>query len=177
MSVHIYSSKDFKEMSWKNGGGVTTELFRIPKSDDAFLFRLSSAQVSTSGPFSNFPHVDRILLLTEGNGFHLQGSDLDHTMNDFNTPLCFEGETPIDCTLLNGPCRDFNVMTDRSYAKSLISVVELALNESINFTAECNLRFIYDKEDQNLYKLDLGDQCTIQGTTKKSLIVVDVTLI
>ena len=159
-------------MPWKNGGGMTTELFRIP-SADSFLFRLSIASVFSDGPFSNFPNIDRILMLIEGPGFHLEG--LNASLTDYQTPLYFKGEMPVNCTLINGTCRDFNVMTDRSYAKSLISVVELPENESIILKAECDFRFIYDKASQELYKLDLGEQCTITGDHKKSLIIVDVT--
>jgi len=159
-------------MPWKNGGGTTTELFRLSNSD-SFLFRLSMASVHTDGPFSHFHNIDRILMLIEGNGFHLEG--LETSLTDYQTPLYFPGETPVNCTLVNGACRDFNVMTDRSYAKSLISVVELSQNESIILKAECDFRFIYDKDSQILYKLDLGEQCAILGDHKKSLIIVDVT--
>lgn len=159
-------------MPWKNGGGVTTELYRL-SNDDSFLFRLSMASVSSDGPFSRFPNIDRILMLIEGNGFHLEG--LNTSLTDNQTPLYFQGETPVNCTLINGPCLDFNVMTDRSYAKSLISVVKLSQNESIILRAECDFRFIYDKDAKELYKLDLGEQCTISGEHEKSLIVVDVT--
>lgn len=159
-------------MPWKNGGGVTTELFRIP-AGESFLFRISCASVNSDGPFSSFPNIDRILMLIQGNGFHLEG--LNTTLTDYQTPIYFQGETPVSCTLVNGPCRDFNVMTDRSYAKSLISVVKLSQNESIILKAECDFRFIYDKDAEELYKLDLGEQCTIFGDHEKSLIVVDVT--
>lgn len=159
-------------MPWKNGSGTTTELFRISNAE-SFFFRLSMAFVSTDGPFSHFPNIDRILMLIEGSGFHLEG--LNTSLKDFKTPLYFKGETAVNCTLINGPCRDFNVMTDRSYAKSLISVVELAQNASIILKAECDFRFIYDKDAQELYKLDLGEQCTISADHKKSLIIVDVT--
>lgn len=159
-------------MPWKNGGGTTTELFRL-SSPESFLFRLSMATVNSDGPFSHFQNIDRILMLIKGHGFHLEG--LNTSLTDFQTPLYFKGETPVNCTLINGPCHDFNVMTDRSYAKSLISVVELSQNESIILKAECDFRFIYDKDSQILYKLDLGEQCTISGDQKRSLIIVDVT--
>jgi environmental stress-induced protein Ves len=159
-------------MPWKNGGGKTTEIFRI-SNGESFIFRLSMADVLSNGPFSRFPNIDRILLLIKGNGFHLEG--LNTSLTDHQTSLYFKGETAVNCRLINGPCRDFNVMTDRSYAKSLISVVELLENASIILKAECDFRFIYDKDEQELYKLDLGEQCTISADHNKSLIIVDVT--
>lgn len=60
-------------MPWKNGGGVTRELVKLPHPTDParFLARLSIATVATSGPFSAFPGIDRTLLMLEGRGMRL----------------------------------------------------------------------------------------------------------
>ena len=52
-------------MPWKNGGGVTSELARSPQADE-FDWRLSVAEVATDGPFSQFPGIDRLLVLLSG---------------------------------------------------------------------------------------------------------------
>jgi environmental stress-induced protein Ves len=175
MTIQTFTQKDFSEMPWKNGGGVTTELFRLndPESS-AFLFRLSMASVLSDGPFSSFPGIDRILLLLKGRGFHLKGPTLETSLIERTPPLYFKGEDPINCTLIDGPCIDFNVMTARYYAKSTISVENVSENNPIILRAECNFRFIYDKEAQELYKLNLGDELVIEGKTRP-LIIIDVT--
>lgn len=178
MSVEIFDKKDFVEMPWKNGGGSTTELFRIKNPhNDSFYFRLSCASVSFDGPFSLFPNIDRILILLSGNGFNLEGPGLHTSMKTPLSPLYFEGETPINCTLVDGPCRDFNVMTDRGWGKSLISVERFTDSSLIIFKAECDFRFIYDKDEEKLYKLNKGDQYELAGVPGKSLLVIDVTLL
>ncbi|OJT17017.1 hypothetical protein BO221_47220 [Archangium sp. Cb G35] len=57
-------------MPWKNGGGVTRELWKLPHPFDParFLARVSIATVGASGPFSVFPGVDRTLMILEGAG-------------------------------------------------------------------------------------------------------------
>ena len=54
-----------------NGRGTTTELAREDAPDGTMLWRLSAADVIEDGPFSTLPGIDRILLLTEGEGFDL----------------------------------------------------------------------------------------------------------
>lgn len=175
MTIQILTQKNFIEMPWKNGGGVTTELFRFNDPvNSGFLFRLSKAHVLSNGPFSIFPGIDRILLLLNGKGFHLEGPTLNTSLKDSAHPLYFKGEEPINCTLIDGPCIDFNVMTARHYAKSTISVEHVSENSPIILRAECDFRFIYDKETQELYKLDLGDEQRIEGKNK-TLILIDVT--
>lgn len=176
MTIQKFTHKDFNEMPWKNGGGVTTELFRLNDSDNSFHFRLSMASVSSDGPFSSFPGIDRILLLLEGSGFHLEGPTLKTSLKKDTPPLYFKGEDPINCTLIDGPCIDFNVMTARHYAKSTILVEHVSESAPIILRAQCDFRFIYDKEAQELYKLDLGDELVIEGKTKP-LIIIDVTIL
>ncbi len=64
---------DYRDMPWKNGGGVTRELLKLPHPSvpDRFLARLSIATVTAPGPFSVFPGIDRILTLLEGPGMAL----------------------------------------------------------------------------------------------------------
>jgi len=114
----IYHSKDFHLMPWKNGGGSTLELIKIPDPDDeeSFLFRLSIAQVQSDGPFSIFPGIDRCLMLLKGNGFqlHFKEGEKIHLHSPFE-PIFFQGEKEINCSLIQGPCTDFNVMVKRNW--------------------------------------------------------------
>lgn len=162
-------------MPWKNGGGFTTELFCIYDSvNSSLLFRLSVASVKSDGPFSNFPGIDRILLLLKGEGFLLEGTTINTSLKLNTSPLYFKGEDSIKCILLNGPCTDFNVMTARTYAHSKISIKDLSENTPITIKAECDFKFVYDNEVQELYKLELGDEIMFKDKNK-TLIIIDVT--
>ena len=68
-------------MPWKNGGGVTHELWRTPKAGPEFDLRISIAEVAANGPFSLFPGVDRIITLLSGGGFRLAGGTIDQVVS------------------------------------------------------------------------------------------------
>lgn len=172
--IEVFKQSDFKIMPWKNGGGITTELFRLPSSDNnSFLFRLSRAEVSSNGPFSAFPNVDRILLLIDGRGFHLSSNNRKIELNKKLDPLSFHGEEIFSCALIGGPCIDFNIMTDRNFANSTISVIRPNNDAPMNFKAECDLKFIYDIGKETLYKLEKSDLHNISVSKDFPLIVIN----
>ncbi len=119
---------DYRDMPWKNGGGVTRELVKLPHPSDParFLARLSIATVGASGPFSVFPGVDRTLMILEGAGVALTMDGTREVVLDQRLrPFAFPGEAEIDCRLLGGPVRDFNLMVDRAAAHGSLEVVQL----------------------------------------------------
>lgn len=119
---------DYRDMPWKNGGGVTRELLRLPHPSDParFLMRLSIASVASSGPFSVFPGVDRTLLILEGAGVALSREGAPEVvLGRRSPPFVFPGEANIDCRLLEGPVRDFNLMVDRALATASLEVLHL----------------------------------------------------
>ena len=132
--MQIFTELDFKIMPWKNGGGVTTELFCLnDPTHSSVLFRLSIARVEYDGPFSNFLGIDRTLLLLKGKGFNLESIN-SNTVIEFNSaPFNFKGEDSVKCTLIDGPCVDFNVMTARSFAHSKVFVENLSKNSPFFF--------------------------------------------
>jgi hypothetical protein len=116
-------------MPWKNGGGVTRELLKLPHPTDParFLARLSIATVGASGPFSVFPGVDRTLMLLDGAGVALSIGGAPEVVLDRRwQPFAFPGEADVQCRLLGGPVRDFNLMVDRAVAQASFEVVHLA---------------------------------------------------
>jgi environmental stress-induced protein Ves len=57
----VLSHLEFIDMPWKNGRGHTTEIFKI-EANGLMVFRISSAEVSASGEFSDFSGYDRSLV-------------------------------------------------------------------------------------------------------------------
>jgi environmental stress-induced protein Ves len=116
--VTVLREADYREMPWKNGGGVTTEIAVHPAASDvggAFLWRLSVARIDRSGPFSVFPGYDRTMLLLDGAGLDLDFGPRGRARLDrCFVPFAFRGEWEASCALLDGPVRDFNVMLDRA---------------------------------------------------------------
>src|SRR5580658_10488529 len=62
---------------WKNGGGATRTIAVSPPGAgfDDFDWRVSIADVASSGEFSRFPGIDRTILLLDGAGMTLHLED------------------------------------------------------------------------------------------------------
>jgi environmental stress-induced protein Ves len=111
---------DYQRTRWKNDGGWTTEIARSADGDGAdFRWRISIAEIERDGPFSSFPGIARDLLLLEGNGIEL---DIDgaapRSMTQRFERVQFDGESSVDCRLIAGPTRDFNVMARRAAVRA-----------------------------------------------------------
>jgi uncharacterized protein len=128
--IRLLSPADYHSMPWKNGLGVTTELLRDPPDPEAgpdqFRWRLSIAEVATSGPFSLFPGCDRQLLVLDGDGFRLNFADGESVTLSSTTGFhYFSGERVVSSELVNGPTRDFNIIFNRAAIDCMAKVVAL----------------------------------------------------
>lgn len=110
--LFLLTPSDYRVMPWKNGAGTTREILAYPSDADDFDWRLSIADVEADGAFSTFPGYARTIMLLEGNGMRLQTDDAPAVeINRKFDPHEFDGGARTHCTLLDGPVRDFNVMT------------------------------------------------------------------
>lgn len=112
---------------WKNGGGSTTELACWPPGSmlDDFDWRISVASIEVDGPFSDFPGIERILLLLEGSGMELRWSDRTAQVTAAQPRIDFAGTPAPDCRLLAGPTRDFNLMWRASLGPAALEITAL----------------------------------------------------
>jgi uncharacterized protein len=119
---------DLVASPWKNGGGVTREVAAFPEGAalDAFVWRVSVADVAQAGPFSRFAGIDRTLALLSGAGMLLDEADgANAVTHALRVPLDiarFAGETAIDARLIDGATRDFNLMVRRGAATGDVAV-------------------------------------------------------
>lgn len=116
---------DYQRKPWKNGGGELLDICAEPAGAglDAFEWRASIALVHSSGPFSHFPGIDRTIVLLDGVGMRLDSADWHADMDTAYEPVQFPGERAVDCTLTNGPTRDFNLMVRRGVVRGDLVVV------------------------------------------------------
>lgn len=153
--MRSFNESDFITMPWKNGGGSTLELIALKDENNEIMFRLSSAEVSASGPFSIFPQIDRILFLVKGNGLKLKMPNKSLILDQTLAPIYFAGEDEIYCELLDGSCQDFNVMTNRNFGKSTLCLRRLTSNEEIKVSS--SFSFIYIPQKKILYQLQKNE--------------------
>jgi environmental stress-induced protein Ves len=104
---------------WRNGGGVTRELFTWSAADadpaGPWQLRLSVADITRDGPFSAFPGVDRWFAVLQGGGVRLALPGRPAcTLTPDSDPLHFAGEAAPACALLAGATRDLNLMVQRA---------------------------------------------------------------
>jgi environmental stress-induced protein Ves len=120
MTTTLLKAAGYRRMRWKNDGGWTTEIARDPANDAAaFRWRISIAEIERDGPFSPFPDIDRALMLLAGNGVELdiEGAPALRLVERLRH-VRFAGEAHVDCRLVAGPTRDFNVMTRRDAVRA-----------------------------------------------------------
>lgn len=100
---------------WKNGGGTTMEVAVFPQRAgfDDFGWRISIAEISRGGPFSQFPGIDRILAMLKGRvSLSIAGRDAIALSADM-PPVDFPGDVPTGAELIGDAATDLNVMTRR----------------------------------------------------------------
>jgi hypothetical protein len=128
-TVTLIRGADLVAAPWKNGGGVTREVAAFPEQAgmDAFVWRVSVADVAQAGPFSRFEGIDRTLVLLAGAGMVLDetvGAQVlkSHALAQSLDIARFEGEVHIDARLIDGATRDFNLMVRRDVAQGELDV-------------------------------------------------------
>lgn len=135
---------DIAPAPWKNGGGVTREL-ALCADDKGIAWRLSVADVARAGPFSPYPGLKRVLTAIEGAGLVLRhaGGVIGALRGK---PVRFDGDTAINCDLIGGPVRDFNLIYDP--ARHSMDVIRLEAGAH---------------DARGLGLLPLGGACVIDG--------------
>ena len=132
-------------MPWKNGGGQTLELAVEPPGatlETGFRWRISSAEVGVSGPFSAFPGLERWLLLLEGNGFEIDfGARGRAVLDEPLVPVRFPGDWPATATLLGGPCTDLNLMIDRGF-RAGVEILRQSASRNLALQSATTLLFV-----------------------------------
>lgn len=113
--MRLLTAADYRRMRWKNDLGWTTEIAVSPAGAAAdYDWRVSIAEIENDCAFSAFPGFDRSLLVLNGAGIELAFDQAPNvTLRERDRPAQFAGEWPAMCRLLDGPTRDFNVMTRR----------------------------------------------------------------
>lgn len=123
----LIRAEDTRRVPWKNGRGVTEEIAVGPRGATFeagdFAWRVSRASVAEAGPFSAFPGIDRVLVVTDGAGLRLVHGDSAPVTLAPLVPHRFSGDDATSADLVGGPVRDFNVLTRRGVARGGVEVI------------------------------------------------------
>jgi len=143
--------QSYKRLTWKNGLGFTDEIGIYPKDSELrlgnFLWRISTAQIEKSSPFSIFPDHDRILVLLEGGASGNVAGDrgnpaimrLTHSLEGDESameeelgvlvPYEFPGDVPTRCELISGLVTDLSVFFRKGQIQAEVLVHPMSRGE------------------------------------------------
>jgi hypothetical protein len=170
----LLHASDYRRARWKNDGGWTTEIAREP-ADPAtdFAWRISIADIESDGPFSSFPGVARELMLLAGSGIELDIDDAAPIrLTERFQRVRFEGESRVECRLLAGPTRDFNVMTRRDAVRAelmgrpLVGSMVLFPEMDVVWIAHLVSGAAEARADGNVTKIAIGDTLRIDFASR-----------
>ena len=134
----IISSEQFKQVPWKNGKGITTELVvKQNESSSEFLWRISIAPMNTSGTFSDFSGYMRHLVLLKGN--HLELNHHENGVQKLTSPLSvasFDGANTTFGLLNFGSVQNFNVMVRKENYKAHVHTYHSETSLKLKGTAD-----------------------------------------
>ena len=125
--MHIIRHASLRATPWKNGGGVTREIIRIPASGEIYDWRLSLAHIAADGPFSDFSGYARSMVLLKGEGFRLKlPREHQHVLDCMGDLFEFDGALAVSSELIGGPCHDLNLIAAHALGPVHARVRELA---------------------------------------------------
>lgn len=122
LKTKLISPDQYVKMPWKNGQGVSTEIFISPQgavfAENTFLWRISSAKIFQKNTFSKFPGYDRVLTIWDGRGLKLNNLNLE----PFQT-YAFSGEEHIQCEPLSEEVIDLGIIYNREKCRVKLEVL------------------------------------------------------
>ncbi|MFI8011392.1 HutD family protein [Acinetobacter sp. ABJ_C4_1] len=140
--IELIRADQYTKMLWKNGAGFTLEIARSQGEAD-FEWRISMADVTTSGPFSLFPNKQRIISVLDGQGMVLHVDDLPAKTLNQGDIFAFRGESQVQSELVDGVIRDLNLIYDPAKFHARFQWLNDAAEQA--FISSADLIFIFNQ--------------------------------
>ena len=129
----VLREADYTAVPWKNGGGLTREILKVPADAAEFDWRLSLATIERPGPFSSFEGYDRTLVLVRGAGVELDfGAHGRAVLRAPGQLAAFDGAWATGCTLIDGPSSDLNLIISKTRAEAQTRLLRVATPEILH---------------------------------------------
>jgi len=179
--MRVIRPSEYRAMPWKNGGGVTTEIYASPPSG-AFDWRVSIATVNTDGPFSAFTGYERHIMPLSGEGMVLDIEGRGKFTLAPLRPFSFSGDAKVHGSLLQGAVLDFNLMVRRDFGQGTLRVVESRAGDKLGSEKSSCLAYVlqgkyktgaYELEPNVSFCLETGEFFTLPAPLK--LAVCEIT--
>lgn len=161
--IELIRADQYTKMLWKNGAGFTLEIARSQGETD-FDWRISMADVTTSGPFSLFPNKQRIISVLDGQGMVLHVDDLPAKTLNQGDIFAFHGESQVQSELIDGAIRDLNLIYDPAKFHARFQWLNDAAEQA--FISSADLIFIFNQGGETQVKVD---DHSVQLATQETL--------
>lgn len=162
--IELIRADQYTKMLWKNGAGFTLEIARS-QGDTDFEWRISMADVTTSGPFSLFPNKQRIISVLDGQGMVLHVDDLPAKKLKQGDIFVFHGESQVQSELVDGAIRDLNLIYDPAKFHARFQWLNEAAEQA--FISSADLIFIFNHGSETEVNVDDHSfQIAAHGTLK-----------
>jgi len=131
--MEILRYAELTETAWKNGGGITRDIAGASVHGN-HIWRLSMADVTYDGPFSNFAGFVRILTVIKGRGMALESHD-GILQAEPRIPVRFDGGLNIFARLKSDASTNLNLMFDPNYCEGDVVILQGPHHERLKPTA------------------------------------------
>lgn len=158
MSPRIVRRADLPLTPWKNGGGVTRELHVERDAQGNPLWRISMALVESSGPFSAYPDVTRVLAVVRGDPLRLTVDGAAHLLEPLQ-PFTFSGDAQSAGELTGAAIEDFNVMAWAGLTPS----VQIAPADTLDLAGAQAAALLSGEAEVEGERLSYGDMLLLDG--------------
>lgn len=127
--MQILKQRDLIDVPWKNGGGITRNIARGMRVDQA-VWTISRADVAQDGPFSDFAGMMRVLTVVSGGPMILEtpSAAIDAALWQ---PVRFDGGIKVNSRLTGGPLTDLNLMFDLAHCDGNVLVRQGTFKDEI----------------------------------------------
>lgn len=144
--MNIILPNQYKQIPWKNGQGMTTEIFRYPNEStmENFLLRISMADVKSDSDFSLFSGYQRFISVLEGRYFLLSHNQAPfEKINQFELHH-FSGNDLTTCKTDGQQLKDFNVII----SDKIKDHVSVSFHQKNNKEKPNNTNFVFVLSDK-----------------------------
>jgi len=133
----VFRYKDYPVVRWKNGQGISREVITSFSEGENFDWRLSLADISQSGEFSEYKGYQRLITLVEGDGCGLIfGEGKKKDLTQLHEPFSFDGGLPLRCNLYGGATKNLNLMVRQDCITARWTVCNIGASEKVELEGD-----------------------------------------